>query len=136
MNQEAENTIKEILEEDKLEVKKRKRKGGCFLRLLIILTTLFIGVYGFILIRQKMLDLEARAIIFARQTATASLAEPQVNVEKNLVEAETESAVDAAPPLAEATPIPATATADPMTATLAAQLTSVAEFQLSRTPQP
>lgn len=133
-NQEAENTIKDILEEDKLEVKKKKRGGSCFLRLLIILTLLFICVFGFILIRQKLLDLEAQAIIFARQTATAGSAAPQVNIDVKEVEAD--QALEAAFPLAEATPVPATATPDPMTATLAAQLTSVVEFQSSRTPQP
>ena len=65
-NQEADNTIKEILEEDKVEVKKKKRGRGCFLRLLIIVTLLFICVYGFILFRQKLLDLEAQAIIYAQ----------------------------------------------------------------------
>ena len=73
-NQEADNTIKEILEEDKVEVKKKKRGRGCFLRLLLILTLVFICVYGFILFRQKLLDLEAQAIIGARQTATAAAA--------------------------------------------------------------
>ena len=75
-NQEADNTLKEILEEDKVEVKKKKRGRGCFLRLLLILTLVFICVYGFILFRQKLLDLEAQAIISARQTATAAVAAP------------------------------------------------------------
>jgi hypothetical protein len=64
-NQEAENTIKEILQEDKVEVKKKKRGRGCFLRLLVIITLLFICVYGFILFRQKLLELEAQAIVDA-----------------------------------------------------------------------
>ena len=125
-NQEAENTLKEILEEDKVEVKKKKHGRGCFLRLLLIITLVFICVYGFILFRQKLLDLEAQAIIGARQTATAAVAAP----------ADTAEAPDVQP---EATVLPDAATPDPLlerTATVAAQLTSVAEFQLSVTPEP
>ena len=119
-NQEADNTMKEILEEDKVEVKKKKRGAGCFLRFLLILTLVFMCVYGFILFRQKLLNLEAQAIIGARQTATAAAAAPL----------DTAETVDAQPD---------TATPDPMlerTATVAAQLTSVAEFQSSVTPEP
>ena len=67
---ETENTIKDTLEEDGAKKPKRRRWGGVLLRLLIILTLLFIGFYGFILFRQKILDLEAEAIIRARQTLT------------------------------------------------------------------
>jgi hypothetical protein len=127
-NEEAENTLKEILEEDKVEVKKKKRGRGCFLRLLLIVTLIFICAYGFILFRQKLLDMEAQAIIGARQTATAAAVE-------DLTEA-----VEAQPEVpAAATALPDTATPDPLlerTATVAAQLTSVAEFQSSVTPQP
>jgi hypothetical protein len=122
-NPEADNTLKEILEEDKVEVKKKKRGRGCFLRLLLIITLVFICVYGFILFRQKLLDLEAQAIIGARQTATAAVSAP---------EAQPEAPADAAA-------LPDAATPDPMlerTATVAAQLTSVAEFQSSVTPEP
>ena len=122
-NPEADNTLKEILEEDKVEVKKKKRGRGCFLRLLLIITLVFICVYGFILFRQKLLDLEAQAIIGARQTATAAVSLPEAQPE--------------AP--AEAAAQPDAATPDPMlerTATVAAQLTSVAEFQSSVTPEP
>ena len=125
-NQEADNTLKEILEEDKVEVKKKKRGRGCFLRLLLIITLIFICVYGFILFRQKLLDLEAQAIIGARQTATAAVAAPADLSEESGVQS-------------EATALPDTATPDPLlerTATVAAQLTSVAEFQSSVTPQP
>ena len=125
-NQEADNTLKEILEEDKVEVKKKKRGRGCFLRLLLIITLVFICVYGFILFRQKLLDLEAQAIISARQTATAAVSAPADSAE--------------APDMqSEATTLPDAATPDPMlerTATVAAQLTSVAEFQSSVTPEP
>lgn len=125
-NQEADNTLKEILEEDKVEVKKKKRGRGCFLRLLLILTLVFICVYGFILFRQKLLDMEAQAIIGARQTATAAAAAP----------ADTTEAPDVQ---SKATALPDSATPDPMlerTAAVAAQLTSVAEFQSSVTPEP
>ena len=125
-NQEADNTLKEILEEDKVEVKKKKRGRSCFLRLLLIITLIFICVYGFILFRQKLLDLEAQAIISARQTATAAVAAPSDSAE----------APDAQP---DAAALPETATPDPLmkrTAEVAAQLTSVAEFQSSVTPEP
>jgi hypothetical protein len=128
-NQEAENTIKEILQEDKVEVKKKKRGRGCFLRLLVIITLLFICVYGFILFRQKLLELEAQAIVSARQTVTA-------NGETDAIT--TQPAVSVSPESAVIV-IPDTATPDPMmerTATVAAQLTSVAVFQSSVTPAP
>jgi hypothetical protein len=132
-NQEADNTIKEILEEDKAEIKKRKR-GSCFLRLLIIVTLLFICIYGFILFRQKLLDLEAQAIISARQTATANIiASKGLSKNSNLQTTATTS------PEASVTASIETATPDPMlerTATVSAQLTSVAEFQSSVTPEP
>lgn len=132
-NQEADNTIKEILVEDKAEIKKKKRGRGCFLRLLIILTLVFVCVYGFILFRQKLLDLEAKAIIGARQTATAAVSAPEAKIEVTEAQPEVTVASEAAPAL------PGTATPDPMlerTATVAAQLTSVAEFQSSATPKP
>ncbi len=129
-NQEADNTLKEILEEDKVEVKKKKRGRGCFLRLLIIITLVFICVYGFILFRQKLLDLEAQAIIGARQTATAAVSVP-VDLPKAPA-TQPETSADTAAESDAATP-------DPLlerTAEVAAQLTSVAEFQSSVTPQP
>ena len=129
-NQEADNTLKEILEEDKAEVKKKKRGSGCFLRLLLIITLVFICVYAFILFRQKLLDLEAQAIISARQTATAAAAALEGLTEVTEVQPEISTA---------ATAMPEPATPDPMlerTATVAAQLTSVAEFQKSVTPEP
>jgi len=125
-NQEADNTLKEILEEDKVETKKKKRGRGCFLRLLLITTLIFICVYGFILFRQRLLDLEAQAIIGARQTATAAVAAPANSTEESDVQSDTAALSD-------------TATPDPLlerTDTVAAQLTSVAEFQSSVTPEP
>ena len=133
-NQEAENTIKEILEEDQAIVKKKKHSRGCFLRMLIILTLLFICVYGFILIRQTLLDLDAQAIVSARQTATARIAEPGSGTEEIPADQTAPDSPDAAE-----TVLSETATPDPMmerTATIAAQLTSVAEFQSLATPEP
>lgn len=75
----SDNTIKEILEEDQSQPRKRSRGKGCLLRLLIIAVLLFVGFYGFILFRQKMLDLEAEAIIQAQQTLTAEAEQAGVN---------------------------------------------------------
>ncbi len=128
-NPEADNTIKEILEEDKAEIKKKKRGKGCFVRLLLIITLVFICVYGFILFRQKLLDLEAQAIIGARQTATAAAkTEDSVKIPVDQPEGTTDADVQ-----------PENAAPDPMlerTATISVQLTSVAEFQSSVTPTP
>jgi hypothetical protein len=129
-NQEADNTLKEILEEDKVEVKKKKRGRGCFLRLLIIVTLVFICVYGFILFRQKLLDREAQAIIGARQTATAAASAPVDSPEAPAAQPETSE--DTAATTDAATPEPLLE----RTAEVSAQLTSVAEFQSSVTPQP
>jgi len=129
-NQEADNTLKEILEEDKVEVKKKKRGRGCFVRLLLIITLVFICIYGFVLFRQKLLDLEAQAIISARQTATAAVSAPVDSADSPA--AQPEAPADAAAQTDAATP-------DPMlerTAEVAAQLTSIAEFQSSVTPEP
>lgn len=123
---ESDNTIKEILDEDCTKTKKRRRGKGCFLRLLIIAVLLFIGFYGFILFRQKLLDLEAEAIIRARQTVSAEI--DQMDAEAESIE-----------PISGDEKATAVPTIDPIlahTATIAAQLTSVAEFQLSVTPDP
>jgi len=123
-NQESNNTIKEILEEDRTDMRRRKRGKGCLLRLLIIAVLLFVGFYGFILFRQKMLDMDAEALVRARQTLTSQA------VEQETAESETSPAAEAEPQAVEPT-------ADPLierTATVQAQLTSVAEFQLTATP--
>lgn len=121
-NQESDNTIKEILEEDRTDMRRRKRGKGCLLRLLIIAVLLFVGFYGFILFRQKMLDIDAEALVHARQTLTSQAGEQDT--------AESSSAAESEPQVVEPT-------ADPLferTATIQAQLTSVAEFQLTATP--
>ncbi|MBM3138158.1 MAG: hypothetical protein FJZ98_08225 [Chloroflexi bacterium] len=124
-NNTPDDTIKEILDEDRTHMRKNKRGKGCFLRLLIITVLLFIGFYGFILIRQKLLDMEAEALIRARQTLTTQAGQMETAPLNNSGESD------------EATTI-VEATADPLlerTATVQAQLTSVAEFQLTVTPQ-
>lgn len=73
---EPDNTIKEILEEDRTHTRRRRRGRGCLLRLLIIAALLFMGFYGFVLFRQKMLDIEAEALIYAKQTLTMQAAQP------------------------------------------------------------
>jgi hypothetical protein len=123
-NKESDDTIKEILDEDLTQIRKHKRGKGCFLRLLIIAVLLFVGFYGFILFRQKMLDLEAEALIRARQTLTTQAGSQDsaaVEDSADLVE-ETSASEPTAEPLLE------------HTATVEAQLTSVAEFQQTTTP--
>ena len=123
-NKESDDTIKEILDEDLTQIRKHKRGKGCFLRLLIIAVLLFVGFYGFILFRQKMLDLEAEALIRARQTLTTQAGSQDsaaVEDSADLVE-ETSASEPTADPLLE------------HTATVEAQLTSVAEFQQTTTP--
>jgi len=71
MNKNAsEDTLNEILELDKSETTRAGKKSGCLIRLLLIATLIFVGFYGFILFRQKLLNLEAEAILRAAQTAT------------------------------------------------------------------
>ena len=123
-NKESDDTIKEILDEDLTQIRKHKRGKGCFLRLLIIAVLLFVGFYGLILFRQKMLDLEAEALIRARQTLTTQAGSQDsaaVEDSADLVE-ETSASEPTADPLLE------------HTATVEAQLTSVAEFQQTTTP--
>jgi hypothetical protein len=124
-NKESDNTIKEILDEDRTQIRKHKRGRGCFLRLLIIAVLLFIGFYSFILFRQKMLDLEAEALIRARQTLTiqAGSQESAAMEDSGESEEETSAGVPTVDPLLE------------RTATVEAQLTSVAEFQQTTTPE-
>ena len=88
-------------------------------------------VLGALYVQQWFLDLEAEAIIYARQTASAVVASPEA----------TQTAVEKVIPSATftITPLPATETVDPVmvhTATVAAQLTDVAAFQQTQTPNP
>jgi hypothetical protein len=122
---ESDNTIKEILDEDRTQIRKHKRGKGCFLRMLIIAVLLFIGFFSFILFRQKMLDLEAEALIGARQTLTiqAGSQESAALEDSGGSDEETSAGVPTVDPLLE------------RTATVEAQLTSVAEFQQTTTPE-
>ena len=104
----------------------KKRKGrGCLFTLLAGIILLLVVLYGFILVQQRLLDLEAEAYLHAVQTATARAGQPAPDFpsdaalpEKQLQETSLDSA-DAA-----------------RTATIAVQLTSVADFLLTLTPQP
>lgn len=125
------NTLSEILEEDIKSIKRNSMRRSCFFRLLIIATLLFMGLYGFILFRQRLLDIEAEAIIKARQTVTAESGEIQSEMEANpdnnqesltLIESESE-------PTKSENPLKM------RTATISVMLTSVAEFQLTQTPE-
>jgi len=91
---------------------------------LIILTAAIL--YGL----QWYLDLEAQAIVYAQQTANAVVETSDLS----LTQPPQEKAINATE---TPTPIPATPTSDPImqhTQTIAVQLTEVAEFQQTITP--
>ena len=115
-NKKNDSTLDEILEEDRAAAKKKKSKG-CFVRFLLIATLLVLFVFGFLYVTQYLADLEAEARVRAIQTVNAN---PAVDT----TQADTTGEV-----VVEVTP---TATPDVVlerTATIAAQLTSVADFQ-------
>ena len=123
-------TIEEILEEDQIEIKNGGKKKGCLLRAIIFIIMLAVIFFGFIYVQQYLLDIEAEAIVSAARTATALVNEP--STKNDLISDETQP--DAASPVEQPTPTP-----DPAivrTATIAAQLTSVAEFQKTVTSAP
>ena len=127
-------TIKEILEEDQTEIKNGGKKKSCLVRALIFIILLAIIFFGFIYIQQYLLDLEAEAIVRAARTATALVNKP--SIKNGAVSDETQS--DAVSPAEQPMPTE-TPTPDPAmvrTATIAAQLTSVAEFQKTVTSAP
>jgi hypothetical protein len=129
------DTLKEILIEDEQEVLKGKKpRRGCLFRLLVWLILIMMALLAFIFVQQYLLDLEAEAIVKAARTATA--------IERTSLEEELEVPV-ASPfgdPITTETPVPTPIpTEDPSqkrTATVAAQLTEVADFQLTVTVQP
>ncbi len=100
--------------------KKRNRKG-CLLVLLAGSILLLVSLYGLILYRQRMLDLEAEAYFRAAQTATARAGQPSADPAEAEMVSPPESAEDKAPAL---------------TATMGAELTSVMEFFQTLTPEP
>jgi hypothetical protein len=123
-------TIKEILEEDHIEIKNGRKKKSCLMRAIIFIIMLTVIFLGFIYVQQYLLDIEAEAIVRAAQTATALVNDPSTR--KDLISDEGQP--DAAIPVEQPTPTP-----DPAivrTATIAAQLTSVAEFQKTVTNTP
>jgi len=117
-NQPYGETMKEILEQDKRDIRNRVKKKSCFVRALFFIIILFVLFFGFIYIQQYLLDLEAETIVSAARTATALGDEPST---KNDVISDEMT-----------TPDPAIM----QTATIASQLTSVAEFQKTVTTTP
>jgi len=133
-NNPNDETIKEILEEDQIEIKNGGKKKSCLLRAIIFIIMLAVMFFGFIYVQQYLLDMEAEAIVSAARTATALVNEP--STKKDLISDKTQP--DTASPVEQPTPTE-TPTPDPAivrTATIAAQLTSVAEFQKTVTSAP
>ena len=129
-NNPYDKTIKEILEEDQTETKNGGKKKNCLVRVLIFIILLAVIFFGFIYVQQYLLNLEAEAIVRAVRTATALVNEPLKNNDPVFNEAQP----DTENPVEQPTPTP-----DPAivrTATIAAQLTSVAEFQKTVTSVP
>ena len=97
--------------------KTQKKKSHPFRWFLVLIVIVLAALY----VQQWYLDLEAEALVYARQTASAVVPSASTQVEEKVLEA-TETP----------TQVPPTATIDPnfmYTQTVAAQLTAVAEFQ-------
>lgn len=97
--------------------KKAQKKSHPFRWFLLLIVVVLAALY----VQQWYLDLEAEAMVYARQTASAAVPLATTQVEEKVLE------VTETP-----TQIPHTATIDPnfmYTQTVAAQLTAVAEFQ-------
>jgi hypothetical protein len=128
-NRKTDETLQEILEEDSTNVRKTRRKSP-IARILLILTILVVFFFGFLYVTQYLADMEAEARVRAILTASANPASTNENNSDDIATA----TVEVAP--TETAEI-VTATVDPdleRTATIAAQLTSVAEFQATETP--
>lgn len=69
--EQPDNTLDEILKEDKNGFNRGPGIGRLWVRLLLIGVLVFVGLYGFILFRQWRLDLEAKAIVSAQMTIEA-----------------------------------------------------------------
>ena len=115
--EEQENQFEDesILGAPKSKTKKKKNHPFRWFLLLIVL------VIAALYVQQWYLDLEAEALVYARQTASAVAPSATTQAEEKVLEA-TETP----------TQVPPTATIDPnfmYTQTVAAQLTAVAEFQ-------
>jgi len=97
--------------------KTQKKKSHPFRWFLLLIVIVLAALY----VQQWYLDLEAEALVYARQTASAVVPSAATQVEEKVLE------VTETP-----TQVPPTATIDPnfmYTQTVAAQLTAVAEFQ-------
>ena len=119
-NKNNNSTLDEILEED-IAAKRKKKSKGCLVRFLLIVTLLVLFFFGFLYVTQYLADLEAEARVRAIQTINAN---PALDLP---------AAEDPTQAVEEAVP---TATPDiemERTATIAAQLTSVADFQATQT---
>lgn len=133
-NRPNDETIKEILEEDNMEIENRGKKNSCLVRTLFLIITLFVLFFGFIYIQQYLLDLEAKAIVSAARTATEFINETSIknDVISDEIPIEISDSIECATPTEIPTPEPAMV----RTATIAAQLTGVAEFQKTVTVSP
>ena len=129
-NNPNDETIKEILEEDQFEIKNSRKKKSCLVRAIIFIIMLAVIFFGFIYVQQYLLDIEAEVIVRAARTATASVNNPSTKNDLISDDAQPDTASPGEQP---------TSTPDPAivrTATIAAQLTSVAEFQKTVTSAP
>ena len=133
MNKITDETLKEILEEDKKQIKQNGKKKNWFARLLLFLVVLFILGLGFIYVQQYLLDIEAQAIVSAARTSTAAAMMPG---EENAAETEESAEVKTVEEETLPTLTPTTDPAFKRTATIAVQLTDVAEFQQTVTREP
>ena len=133
-NNQSDETIKEILKEDQEGIIINIKKKSILVRGLIFIVLLAVLFFGFIYVQQYLLDLEADAIVRTAKTATA-MVKDQLEKEisaKGELQPNSESPTDLPIPTETSTPDPAIE----RTATIAAQLTSVAEFQLTVTDEP
>ena len=122
-NKKNTSTLEDILKEDNAAINKKKRKG-CLVRFLLILTILAIFFFGLMYIVQYMTDLEAEARAGAILTASAS--------DSTLIEETVEptTVIDAT------STIDTAATDTARTATISAQLTTVVADMYTETAEP
>jgi cell division septal protein FtsQ len=125
---------KKIKKEAMDESSRPLRKKGNILKKLFLLIILILALtIGFLYVQQLYLDLEAIAIINAAQTADSAASS------QNLEGSQPATLEIKATSTQMGTILTPTETLDPdmaHTATVAAQLTQVAEFQLTVTPTP
>ena len=115
-NKNNNSTLDEILEED-IAAKRKIKSKGCLTRFLLIATLLVLFFFGFLYVTQYLADLEAEARVRAIQTINANPATDLPAAEE--LTQTIEEAVSTEAPDVELE----------RTATIAAQLTSVADFQ-------